>query len=122
MSASDLILKNPLVALGAAVAIIAVVWIAKNGAKNAGAQFASGAVNGLNGVIGGGVTALGGIFGVPATDAQKGAAALASGNMFDASLYLPAGKFVAAAVGDTAVNPLQGAGAWVGKSIYNITH
>lgn len=122
MSAAGLMQKNPALVAGVVLGGLALLWLAKSGAKNAGASLATGAVDMVSGVISGGAIGIGSLFGLPQTDAAKGAAAVASGNMLDASLYLPAPQFIAAAVGNTKVNPLQPVGSWIGGTLYDLTH
>lgn len=129
MSAAAFATKNPLIVAGVAVGGILALWIAAKGFKSVGTSIGSGAVDMADGLISGAAEGLGGIFGVPLTDAAKGQAAAAAGNWWDASLYLPAPQFIAAAAGgvvdaanDPNINPLQPAGAWLGGAIYNLTH
>lgn len=75
---------------------LAALWLVqKTGqAGNLGQAVGSGGVDLVNGVFSGAVNAAGGVVGIPQTDAQKCAAAQAAGDVFNASLYCPAGAFL----------------------------
>jgi len=129
MNVAATITKNPLIAAGVVAGGILVLWIATQGFKSVGASIGGGAVDMADGLISGAAEGLGGIFGVPLTDIDRGRAAAAAGNWWDASLYLPAPEFVTAAGGGVIaaannpnINPLQPVGAWLGDAIYNLTH
>lgn len=122
MSLENFIEKNPLIALGAVGAVALALWLKASGAQSVGATLGGAAVNLANGAVSGTVAGIGGLFGVPQTDISKGDAAVLAGNWVDASLYLPAPQLVAATVGNTAINPLQSVGAWMGTTIYDLTH
>lgn len=118
---------------GAVIAGMGVAWYAARGAQGMGADIGSAAVKVVDGVASGVVKGVGGLFGLPDTDPVKGAAAVASGDWLGASVYLPAPQFVAAAAqnastaivkaaNDPNTNPLQPFGAWLGRSIYDLTH
>jgi hypothetical protein len=86
--------QKTLLIAGAAVAAAALLWIVTRGAKNVGGDIGSGAVNLVDGVIAGVVTTSGSFLGVPLTDAQKAAKARAEGDVWNASLYMPAPEFI----------------------------
>jgi hypothetical protein len=85
MNIQALITKNPMIAAGAVVAVVAALWIATRGAKQAGQDVGGGAVNLLWG-------------------AGQGAGGAIVDNLSNPS-----------------TNPLYGAGAWLGDSIFWMT-
>jgi hypothetical protein len=90
-------------------------------AENAGAAVGSGVVNAAAGVATGAVLATGDVFGLPRTSPDACAAAIAAGDMWEASKVCPAGDFLSAAWrkatttinADAIDNPFGGAsGGW----------
>lgn len=79
---------------GAAVAVAVVAWIATRGAKGVGQDIGEGAVNLVNGAVTGAVTATGTLFGIPLTNEEKAAQARKAGDVWAASLYMPAPEFL----------------------------
>lgn len=66
--------------------------------KNAGSTgyaIGAGAVDLVDGVVAGAVTGIGQAVGIPKTNAEIGREALARGDYWEASFYLPAGEFIA---------------------------
>lgn len=82
-------------ALGAAALVLlgAGVYIAKKGVAGA----VAGAVGAVGDAAAGAVIGVGQVFGIPATDADKCQAAIASGDRWRQSLDCPAGTFIARA-------------------------
>lgn len=124
---------NPQIAGGVALVLIAAAWILLRGSAQAGKDLGGAAVGLANGVVSGTVEGIGGLFGLPATDIQKGNEAVASGDWLGASAYLPAPQFVAAAAQNASTsiqsaannpdaNPLQPVGAAIGGWVYDMTH
>lgn len=79
---------------GAAVAVAVLAWFATKGTKGVGQDIGSGAVNLVDGVVSGAVTTAGSILGIPLTDAQKAEKARKEGDVWAASLYMPAPEFI----------------------------
>jgi hypothetical protein len=79
----------------AALGLVALVVMLQK--KNLIADVAAGAVGVASDAAGGLVMGLGSAFGLPATDADKCAAAKASGSLWDQSLYCPAPVFASSA-------------------------
>lgn len=118
---------------GAVLAGLGLAWYAARGAQGIGADIGSATVKAVDGVAAGVVVGIGGLFGLPDTDAAKGNAAVAAGDWLGASAYLPAPQFVAAvtqnastaivtAANDPNTNPLQPFGSWLGRTLYDLTH
>lgn len=76
---------------------VAALWYAKKNFSAAGVGAAVG--NAVGNAAGGLITGIGAAVGVPATDAQKCAAAKASGDVWAMSLYCPAGDFLSSSAG-----------------------
>lgn len=79
---------------GAAVGVALLAWLALRGAKGMGHDIGSGGVNLVDGVVSGAVTTAGSFLGIPLTDAQKAAKARQEGDVWAASLYMPAPEFL----------------------------
>lgn len=86
-----------LVAVGVVGA--ALIYTATRGAKGAGQAIGGAVVDLADGVVTGTVKGVGGVLGIPDTDATKCAAAKAAGNTWEASFYCPAGEFLGWATG-----------------------
>ena len=125
--------ENPLIAGAVVAALIGGAWLAARGAQQAGRDVGGAVVGAANGLIGGVVEGLGGLFGLPSTDLVKGNAAVDAGDWLGASAYLPAPAFIGAAsqnaataivaaANDPAINPLQPLGSWLGGQIFDLTH
>lgn len=89
-----MITNRTLIIAGAAVGVAVLVWVSTRGVKGVGTDIGSGAVNLVDGVVSGAVTTAGTFLGIPLTDAQKAAKARKEGDMWAASLYMPAGEFL----------------------------
>ena len=101
--------------LAGAVALVAVVVMLQK--KSLVTAAVAGAVGVANDAAGGLVMGLGSVIGVPATDADKCAAAKASGSLWDQSLYCPAPEFASSAwqtASTAAGNAIQSAGEVIG--------
>lgn len=122
MSAKDYAMKNPALVAGVVLGGLALLWVAKKGAGNVGSTLAGGVIDLASGLLTGAAVGLGSVVGLPQTDQAKGAAAVAAGDALGASLYLPAGQYITAQVGNTPINPLAPLGSWLGGTIYDITH
>lgn len=85
--------KHMMVA-AAAVGVAVLAWLATRGAKGMGQDIGSGAVNLVDGVVSGAVTAAGGLVGIPLTDAQKAEQAKRDGDVWAASAYMTAPEFI----------------------------
>lgn len=81
------------VVAGAAVAA-ALLYVAVKGARGTGAAVGRGAVEAVDGLIEGAVTAIGEAIGIPPTDATECEKAKAEGRTWDASFACPAGDFL----------------------------
>lgn len=81
-----------LIAGGAVLA--AMLWINAKGAKNAGQAIGTGAVNLVDGILTGGVTGIGEVFGVPETNLTECERAKLEGRTWDASFACPAKDFL----------------------------
>lgn len=107
MKVLQLMLKNPAVAAGAVVAVIAAVWIAGRGFKGIGQDIGSAAGDVAVGAMNGAVDMTGQVLSSVITAAPEIAGQTAS-NVADWS--------------NSAENPLQPFGAWLGGKLYDITH
>lgn len=76
---------------GAVLAVIAYVYF--RGASKAGQDLGGAVVGAANGAIGGAVEAVGGVFGLPATDPTRCAQAKAAGSLWETSLYCSGADF-----------------------------
>lgn len=106
----------------AGVGLLAVLALLKK--KGLLAGVAAGAVGAVADVGAGAAVGFGSLFGLPATDADKCAAARASGSLWDQSLYCPAGQFVSGAwqsANTGAAEVVQTVGAAVGVPRTNET-
>lgn len=79
--------------LGALVAYVLYKGSLTAAAASAGAGLGGAVVAAADGAASGAVVAVGGLVGIPATDAQKCQAAMVAGNYTDASLYCPIATF-----------------------------
>lgn len=85
----------PTYALIGGAAVAAYLYIkAKGGATNAGQAIGTGTVDLANGIIGGTVTGIGEVVGIPATNLSKCEQAKAEGRTWDASFACPAKDFI----------------------------
>jgi hypothetical protein len=101
--------------LAGAVALVAVVVMLQK--KSLVTAAAAGVVGVANDAAGGLVMGVGSVFGVPATNADKCAAAKASGSLWDQSLYCTAPEFASSAwqtATTAAGNAIQAVGEVVG--------
>lgn len=85
---------NPAVLLSFGVIGVALLYVSIKGAKNTGVAIGTSAVDLVDGVIGGASTGAGLLVGVPATNPDKCAAAMAAGDTWEASFACPAPVFV----------------------------
>lgn len=91
----------PLAAGAAVLAALAYRKLKDNAPKNdqswvgyLAEQTGAAVVDAVDGVLSGGVYAVGDKVGIPRTDADRGREALANGNYWEASFLLPAGDFI----------------------------
>jgi len=84
----------PLYVIAGGAAIAALLYIKTKGANDAGQQIGAGAVDLANGVLGGTVTGIGEIVGVPATNQTECEKCKASGDKWCASFACPAKDFL----------------------------
>lgn len=83
------------VVIGGGVAVAAYLYIkAKGGAGNAGQAIGAGTVDMANGILGGAVTGIGEVVGVPATNQTECEKCKASGDTWCASWACPAKDFL----------------------------
>lgn len=86
--------KVQIIAIGAGLGL-ALVYLSKGASMGeAGKAAGSAVVEAANGVMTGVVTGIGEAVGIPQTDKEKGQAALAAGDYWEASFLLPAGDFL----------------------------
>lgn len=111
---------------GVLLAVLAVTWLTRKGSA---ASIGTAAADAVGGAVSGAAVGVGSWFGIPATDPAKGQAAVASGDLLGASMYLPAGQFVGSipqtavnAANNPSINPLQPLGASIGSTIYDWLH
>ncbi|TBO31326.1 hypothetical protein EYS42_08760 [Aquabacterium lacunae] len=119
MSAAPNTLK---LAAAAGLAVVLVVVLLKK--KDLLARAAAGAVGAVGDVGAGLAVGVGSVFGMPATDADKCAAAKASGSLWEQSLYCPAIDFTSSALqraNQAAGDAVQTVGAAVGVPRTNET-
>lgn len=88
LSEKNLVIGGGLLLIGLAI------WVKAKGAANVGETVAGGLVAGAGGVFVGTVKGIGGLFGVPDTDATKAAQARAAGDVWGAAAYMPAQDFL----------------------------
>lgn len=85
----------PLYVIAGGAAVAAYFYIkAKGGATNAGQAIGTGAVDMANGVLGGVVTGVGEVVGIPPTNLTECQRAQAEGRTWDASFACPAKDFL----------------------------
>jgi hypothetical protein len=90
-------------AIGAAVAgLVVLVLVKKNGIAGVGAAVGGAAVDLVDGVVGGVVTGVGDIVGIPRTNETECEKAMREGRYWDASFACPAGTFIGGAASDAA--------------------
>lgn len=95
-----------ILALAGVAAVGYILWRNReSGTYGAGKALGGGVVDGINGATAGVVEGIGGIFGVPTTDASACRAAIASGNLWEASKMCPAADFISAAVSGAFIAP-----------------
>lgn len=87
---------NKLLIVAAGAGLAALLLTLRN-PQGAGYALGAGAVDLVDGVISGVVLNTGDALGLPRTDLEKGRAAMAAGNLWDASFLLPAPEFIAGA-------------------------
>lgn len=80
--------------LAAGAMVAALAYVSTRGAKQAGQDIGGGAVDLVDGVIGGAVVAAGEKIGVPATNLTECERAKLEGRTWDASFACPAGDFL----------------------------
>lgn len=86
--------KTLLIGLGIAAGALVAFVVYKGGIRGAAQAAGAGAVDAVDGLIGGAVQGAGTIVGIPLTDEQKCMAAMESGDYMDVSLYCPASTFI----------------------------
>jgi hypothetical protein len=79
---------------GAAVGVALLAWLSMQDAKKLGADIGSAAFNFVDGSVAGVVTTAGTVLGVPLTNAEKALQARQAGDVWNASLYMPAPEFI----------------------------
>lgn len=85
---------QPLYVLAAGAVALALLYVAKTGAKEAGQAVGSAAVNLVDGVVSGTVVGAGELFGLPATNLTECERAKLEGRTWDASFACPAKDFI----------------------------
>lgn len=85
-----------MIAGGAFVVVLAAVWVWRRGLGGVAEDAASGVVKAAGGAATGVVKGVGAVVGIPNTDAQKCQAAIAAGQLWEASFLCPAGEFIKA--------------------------
>lgn len=81
---------------GAFVVVLAAVWVWRRGLGGAAEDAAKAGVKVVGGLAAGAVKGTASVVGIPDTDMQKCQAAIASGQLWEASYLCPAGEFLKA--------------------------
>lgn len=85
-----------MLASGAFVVVLAAVWVWRRGLAGAAEDAAKAGVRVAGGLATGAVKGAGSVVGIPDTDMQKCQAAIAGGQLWEASFQCPAGDFLKA--------------------------